>query len=94
MTDFTGTVRDLLTQSRQAHLLYQQLSPRMVPSVSGAIADAGDKTAASAALGNAARLRAQAETIDPAFSDPAWADEPAKFVHRDLMRFYVQQLSK
>ena len=88
------TVSDLLAQSRRAHLLYHQESPRMAANGPSVQMQAGNPAAAREWLKQAAAARAQAEVIDPTHSDPSWADEANAFPHQELLVYYLQQLSK
>ena len=88
------TVSDLLAQSRRAHLLYHQESPRMAANGPSVQMQPGDPAAAREWLKQAAAARAQAEVIDPMHSDPSWADEANAFPHQELLVYYLQQLSK
>jgi hypothetical protein len=90
------SVKDLLELSQSAHMRYQQHLPRMAAVVGLAMpqAQSGDPDSALLALKAAAATRAQAELIDPDHRDPAWQQAEATHPAKDLLVFYVQQLSK
>ncbi len=80
------TVAELLEQSRAAHNRYREALPQRID---GRIVG-GDRPAQIAALTEARDTRAEAATLDPSFSDPAWSEAN----HADLMAFYADQLSR
>ena len=89
------SVKDLLELSQSAHMRYQQFQPRMVPNGSGGVvANVGDRDSGIAALKAAAATRAQAELVDPTHRDPAWQQAEATHPAKELLLFYLQQLSK
>ena len=89
------SVKELIELSQSAHMRYQQFQPRMVPNgAGGVVANVGDRDSGFAALKAAAAARAQAELIDPDHLDPAWAQSEATHPSKELLVFYLQQLSK
>jgi hypothetical protein len=87
--DDAPTVADLLAQSRAAHLVYRR---SLRHRANGAIVE-GNPVAASEALAQSARLRAQAEIADPEHVDAAWADDLAKgYPHIALVEFYGDEI--
>ncbi len=77
MTGSTPTIADLLSRSRAAHEAYVLASRKHETRI------------AAAHLQDAAKLRADAEALDPTYTDPAW-DEPGRFhdTHAALLAFY------
>lgn len=88
-------IAELLAESRAAHNEYRGNVPRKVPdgSGTGVVTDAGDRSAARAALQRAYDARLEAEHLDPQGSSPAWADDPHRDVHYALLKFYAEQLA-
>lgn len=83
------TVAALLSQSRAHHELYRR---SLRHRVNGVTLD-GDPVAAASEVATTARLRAQAEILDPAHVDPAWAEDlAAKFPHEALVLFYDDEI--
>lgn len=83
------TVAELLAQSRAHHQLYRR---SLRHHANGVTVD-GDPIAAASEVAITARLRAQAEILDPAHVDPAWAEDlAAKFPHEALVLFYDDEI--
>jgi hypothetical protein len=75
-------VADRLAESRTAHLAYRH-----------AVAT-NDRTTAHAALVTAQTARLAAQTDDPTFTAPAWAEQEATYPHVALLLFYASELAK
>ncbi len=69
------TVRELLQQSRAAHTRYRRAAGHV--EAGGTIQTQPNNEAARLAVVEAYALREQAEILDPAHDDPAWAEDTA-----------------
>ena len=89
--DDSPTIQDLLSQSRNAHLVYR----RALPHRANGVTVTGDAATAADALSQSARLRAQAEINDPLHQSAAWQDDlSAKFPHEALLSFYDDEVHR
>jgi hypothetical protein len=66
----------------------------MVPGVPKAVPAEGNVAVEGDALRRAARLRAEAQALDPNHEAPAWQDEAATHDHDALLKFYADLLSR
>lgn len=87
------TVAELLEQARAAHQRYRQHAGRI--NREGKISQVPQLAKCGDAVREALRLRAEAEQLDRARIDPAWAEDAAlvKASHDDLVAMYVRYLS-
>lgn len=89
------SIAELLDGSRAAHLRYRDNVTRRIGDGTGStVVVEGNAEAASMALIEACRLRAEAHVLDPQRMDPAWLDQPIRYNHDEVLDFYVEQLSR
>lgn len=75
-------VDTLLTQSRAAHAAYREAMTR------------NDLIAARTSLQEAHDTRVAAQAADPTFTSPIWGAHDGSHPHRELVKFYEEQLAR
>lgn len=86
-------IRDLLAQSRAAHVRYQAACPHAENHGGVITITAPDLTAQSQAIRDAHAARTQAHALDPTHTSPSWRGEPPNYRHDELMAFYADRLN-
>lgn len=90
MTARDTQIAALVQQSLAAHAQYREACPRMVPNGGGGVMPSpGNPIEARRWLEEAARLRQEAEALDPDLTSLAWDD-----LAKDLHDFYASELAK
>ena len=86
------TVAQLLEQSRAAHKTYRQHAGRMKE---GRLASPIKLDLCGDAIRTALKARTEADALDPAHSDSAWAEDLVQMqaTHAELVAFYCKYLA-